>query len=59
MVPRVSAMTQDAVVLMVFSALEEEHVPVMDVCVMWSQPQMCRTSMDMPVPASARLPSTA
>ena len=59
MVLRVSAMTQDAVVLMVFSALEEERVPVTDVNVMWSQPQTCRTSMDMPVPASAHLPSTA
>ena len=58
MVLRVSVMTQDAVVLMAFSVLEEEHVPVKDVCVMWSQPQTCHTSMDMLVPASARLPST-
>ena len=55
----VSAMTQDVVVLMAFSALEGELVPVMDVSVMWSRQQTCHTSMEMPVPASVHLPQTA
>ena len=52
MVLHVNVTIQDVVMLMAFSVLEGEHVLVMDVSAMWSQPQTCHTTMEMLMPAS-------
>ena len=55
----VNVTTQGVVVPMVSFALVEERAPVMAASAMWSRPQTCCTSMEMPMLASAHLLPTA